>query len=271
VKKIYKKLPFNVEFINMENDPSFPNHQPDPSMEDNMKQLRKEVLDSGADLGIAYDGDGDRVGIVDNKGKVIPADKLIGIMAPYILKENPDKPILYDIKCSNMIKDVVEAQGGTYIEASASSARQEQFMLEQDCSFGGGYSNHIFFRDNHPGYDDGIYAGLRIHEMLSHTNKTLHDMVKKLPRYQNSVEIRQYMAESKKKAFIKNVKNYCENKKYDICDIEGVKAYKKNGSWALVRASNTGPYITVRFEAKTKKDLLKIQKEFLAILDIEIK
>jgi len=270
VKRIYKKLPFKAEFINTESDPTFPNHHPDPSDSYNLKQLQKAVLNSSADLGIAYDGDADRVGLVDNHGKVVDADKMISLMALELLKTNNEQPILFDIKCSNMVKDIVEKNGGTTVEVSASSARQEQTMFESDCIFGGGYSNHIFFRDNHPGYDDGIYAGLRFHDMLSHTNKSLHDMVKKLPKYCNSEEIRKYTPESKKKALIKSIKVYCENKKYEICDVEGIKAYKKNGSWALVRPSNTGPYITIRFEAKNKKDLAKIQKEFLAILDIEI-
>ena len=148
-----------------------------------------------------------------------------------------------------------------------SSATQERLMLEKDIMFGGGYSNHIFFRDRHPGYDDGIYLGLRMQEMLSNTDESLMDMVKKLNHYYNTEEIKVRTTDEKKWNIVEGVRKYANQKGYSYSEVDGVRIYKENG-WALVRASNTGPNLTLRFEANTERELKKIQEEFMAVLEI---
>ncbi len=267
IKRIYDRLPYNVKYINADSNPNFPFHHPDPNVKANLVDLCKEVKRMNADIGIAYDGDGDRVGVVDNKGRVIDMDVMMAIMAPIIIKNNPEKPILLDVKCSNVLKDVIMDVGGKYLEDTPSSARQEDIMFYNDLDFGGGYSNHVFFGDRHPGYDDGIYAGLRFQEMLSHTNKHLSDMTKHLPKYFNTDEIKIKTTDDKKWDIVNGVKEYADLHKYKYMTTDGIKVIKEN-SWALVRASNTGPNLTLRFEAKSKRGLTMIQNEFMDVIGI---
>jgi phosphomannomutase/phosphoglucomutase len=141
-------------------------------------------------------------------------------------------------------------------------------MYYQDCIFGGQYANHIFFRDRHPGYDDGIYAGLRYQEILTHTNKSLNDLVKdKLGKYYNTDEIKVATTDTKKWKIVEGIKKYADTRNYKYDETEGIKVIKDNG-WALVRASNTGPNVTVRFEATSKRGLTMIQKEFMDVIGI---
>jgi len=268
IKRIYNKMPFEVTYIYSESDPSFPYHHPDPNVKDNLKDLCKEVKKQGADIGLAYDGDADRIGIVDNKGKVVDAEVMMAVIAPSIIKQDKTRPILVDVKCSDVIRDTVIDAGGTYIDTVSSSARQEDLMVFENCLFGGQYANHIFFRDRHHGYDDGIYAGLRYQEYLSHVNKSLHDIVKsKIKKYYNTDEIKISTTDSKKWKIVEGVKKYADTRNYKYEVLDGIKITKKD-SWALVRASNTGPNLTLRFEAKSKAALVKIQKEFLDAVGI---
>ena len=146
-----------------------------------------------------------------------------------------------------------------------SSAKQERDMEENNIVFGGGYSNHIFFRDKHPGYDDGIYVGLRVQELLSHTNSNLTDMLKNLTSYYHTDEIKVKTTDELKFKIVDAIKEYAINNNYDIDTTDGVKVLKES-SWGLLRASNTGPNLTLRFEATTKKELKQIQKEFMDVL-----
>lgn len=266
VKKVYNRFPFDVIFINDESDPTFPNHHPDPNVKANMRELCDAVLLYNADLGLAYDGDADRCGFVDNNGEVIDADIMMALMCKDIIKNSKNKTVLIDVKCSNTLRDEInKCKGNIYLD-TPSSAKQERVMLEHDISFGGGYSNHIFFRDKHPGYDDGIYVGLRVQEMLSHTTNNLSDMLKKLNHYYHTDEIKVKTTDELKFKIIEEIKEYANNKKYQIDETDGVKVIKDN-SWGLLRASNTGPNLTLRFEATTKDELKNIQHELMSILN----
>jgi phosphomannomutase len=192
---------------------------------------------------------------------------MMSVIAPSIIKQDKSKPILVDVKCSNIIRDTVIDAGGTYIDTTPSSARQEDSMVFEDCLFGGQYANHIFFRDRHPGYDDGIYAGLRYQELLTHSNKKLHDIVKNKKTYYNTDEIKIKSTDTKKWKIVEGVKEYADMRNYKYDTISGVRVIKDN-SWALVRASNTGPDLTIRFEATSKRGLTMIQKEFPAVIGI---
>lgn len=268
VEKVYNKLPFEVTYIYSDSNPNFPFHHPDPNVKANLKDLCLEVKRVGADIGLAYDGDADRIGIVDNKGNIVDADVMMAVVAPSIMKLDRTKPVLVDVKCSNIIRDAVIDAGGTYLDTSSSSARQEEIMYYKDCIFGGQYANHIFFRDRHPGYDDGIYAGLRYQELLTHTNKSLNDIVKdKMNKYYNTDEIKIATTDTKKWKIVEGIKKYADTRNYKYDETEGIKVIKDNG-WALVRASNTGPNVTLRFEATTKRGLTMIQKEFMDVIGI---
>ena len=268
IERVYNKMPFDVTYIYSDSNPNFPFHHPDPNVKANLKDLCLEVKRVGADIGLAYDGDADRIGIVDNKGNIVDADVMMSVVAPSILKKDRTKPILVDVKCSNIIRDTVIEAGGVYVDTTSSSARQEEYMFYQDCVFGGQYANHIFFRDRHPGYDDGIYAGLRYQEILTHSNKSLHDMVKdKVGKYFNTDEIKISTTDTKKWKIVDGIKKYADTRNYKYDTTEGIKVIKDNG-WALVRASNTGPNVTLRFEATSKRGLTMIQKEFMDVIGI---
>ena len=233
------------------------------------KNTKRNFILRKSDLSIylAYDGDCDRIGIVDNKGIIVDADVMMSVIAPDIIKKDKSKPVLVDVKCSNIIRDTVIDAGGEYIDTSSSSARQEEYMYEHDCIFGGQYANHIFFRDSHPGYDDGIFAGLRYQEVLTNSNKDLHSIVKNnLKQYFNTDEIKLQSTDENKWKIVEAVKKYADDQNYRYQTIDGIKVIKDN-SWALVRASNTGPNVTLRFEANTRRALEAIQKEFMAVIN----
>lgn len=267
VRKVYERLPFETIYLYADSDPNFPNHHPDPNVKSNLAKLSKAVKHNRADIGIAYDGDCDRAGVVDAKGNIIDADIIMAVLCKDIIQNSENKVVMTDVKCSKTLEDEIKRCGGEVLVETPSSATQERLMHERDIMFGGGYSNHIFFRDRHPGYDDGIYIGLRVQEMLTNTDESLSDMVKKLNHYYNTEEIKVRTTDEKKWKIVDGVKKYADQHKYTYSEVDGVKIFKDNG-WALVRASNTGPNLTLRFEANTEKELKKIQEEFMAVLDI---
>lgn len=267
LKKVYERLPFEVIYLYCESDPNFPNHHPDPNVKENLKKLARAVRYNKCDLGIAYDGDCDRAGFVDHKGNVVDADVIMALLCKDILKHSSNKIVSVDVKSSKVLEDEILKHNGVVYYETSSSARQERVMEEKDIPFGGGYSNHIFFRDRHPGYDDGIYIGLRVQEMLEKEGKSLFDLTKRLKLYHNTEEIKMHMPDSKKFKIVDGIKRYCDEHKYKYTTVDGLKITKDKG-WALIRASNTGPNLTLRFEATTESELKKLEEEFISILEI---
>ncbi len=267
IRKVYERFPFDTTFIYADSNPNFPNHHPDPNVKANLKKLSMMVKKLHADLGIAYDGDADRGGFVDNKGNIVESDKIMAIMCKDIIAQSENKKVLIDVKCSKALEDEIIKNGGEVVVATPSSAEQERIMAEQNITFGGGYSNHVFFRDRHFGYDDGIYFGLRVQEMLSNTRSSLYSLTKKLKSYYNTEEIKVATTDAKKFKIVEGVKKYCDTHHYKYETIDGVKVILDDG-WALIRASNTGPNLTLRFEATTEHRLKRIQKEFMDVLGI---
>lgn len=267
IKKLYERLPFEVIYLYSDSNPNFPNHHPDPNVKSNLKELARTVRYNKCDLGIAYDGDCDRAGFVDNKGNIVEADVIMALLCKDIIKNSSKKVVSVDVKSSKVLEDEIIKHGGEVYYETSSSARQERVMDELDIPFGGGYSNHIFFRDRHPGYDDGIYIGLRVQEMLLKEKKPLSELTKRLKLYHNTEEIKIRTTDAKKFKIVEGVKKYCEQHKYSYTTVDGLKIQKDKG-WALVRASNTGPNITLRFEATTENELKKIQDEFMSVLEI---
>lgn len=258
----------NIEYIPLfaESDGTFPNHHPDPAVEENLTILKEKVLELKADCGIAFDGDGDRVGIVDNKGKFVPIDKYMILIWRDIYNKVEKKEGFFDVKCSNAVKDELNRLGIKPVETRTGNSYTKKISVENNYPFGGEMSGHLYFRDKFIGNDDGIYAGLRLVEILSKTNKTVEELLLNIPIYYSTDENKIPIEDSKKDIIVSRVEEYCKNKGYKYITIDGVKVLYDDG-FALVRKSNTTPNITTRYEAKTKERLEEITKEYTSLLN----
>lgn len=261
IKDIISKFDIEPIYLNIESDGRFPVHNPDPNNEKNLEELKNIVIKENCDFGIAYDGDGDRVGIVDELGNTIESDKLIAIFSRNIIPKTLNKKVLLDVKCSNALVEDVKKLGAEPIMVKNGSAFIETELSTRDILIGGEYSGHIFFRDKFYGFDDGIYASLRLYEILSNTNKKCSELLEGYTHYFNTPEIKVKTTDDKKWDIVNNVKEYVISKGYEYLDIDGVRVIFEDG-WALIRCSNTGPNLTMRFEAKTEGRLLEIRNEF---------
>ena len=260
-RELFEQFDIDLTIINEESNSSFPNHHPDPCVAANQKQLQDKVLELHADLGIGFDGDGDRCGIVDNLGHIIPTDIYMAIMCKDIILNNEDKRILYDVKCSNALKDEIVKWGGVPICYRTGASYTMAKVIDDNILFGGEYSGHVFFNDRIPVIGSGIYAGLRMVEVLSKTDKKLSDLVDSISKYYSTEEIKIHSPNDIKDRVIEDIKKYCINMRFNIYLTDGVKIIRPD-SWALIRVSNTGPNITVRFEADTEDKLFLIKREF---------
>lgn len=257
----------NIDYVPIfcDSDPDFPNHHPDPSIEKNNEALKKKVLEEHADIGIGIDGDGDRVGIIDNKGKMIFIDFYAIIIWRDIMNKVSNKNALFDVKCSKSLADEIIRLGGNPVCYRTGNSYMKAKMRDGNFAFGNELSGHVFFNDKWPNIDDGIYAGLRLIEILSNTDKDIDGLLEGVNRYYSTPEIIIKSSDEEKFKIIDKVKSYCRMQEYKVNDIDGVRAEFDNG-WALVRASNTGPNITARFEGRTEKDVKEIENEFMSLL-----
>ena len=264
-KKLYEMFPVDLVVINGESDGHFPNHHPDPCVEDNLTQLKKKVLATGADIGLGFDGDGDRMGLVTNSGKFLPTDLYMILIIRDIIDKVEKKEFLYDVKCSKALSDEIERLGGKGLCYRTGNSYTKAKVKEEDLPFGGELSGHVYFRDRFPGFDSGLYAGLRLLEILSHTEKTVDELTEGIPVYYSTPELKFPVNDDIKFGIVEKIGEYASGKGYQYLDIDGVKVLFEDG-WALIRASNTGPNITARFEAKTKERLEELQREFTSTL-----
>lgn len=257
----------NIELIPIccTSDSDFPNHHPDPSVEENNEMLKEAVIEHNADIGVGIDGDGDRVGIIDEKGNMIYMDFYAIIILRNIMSRLEDKKALFDVKCTKALADEIEKLGGVPVCYRTGNSYMKAKMRDGDFAFGSELSGHIFFRDKWPNIDDGLYAGLRLIEILSNTDRSVSSLLDGVNRYYSTPEIKIATPDDVKFGKIEKIKEYARSKGYKVNDIDGMRAEFDNG-WALVRASNTGPNITARFEAVTEDDLNKIKDEFMALL-----
>lgn len=262
IKDINSLFPnIEAEYICDESDGTFPNHHPDPAVEENMEMLKKKVLETHADIGIAYDGDGDRIGIIDEKGNFIMADKYMIVAIRDIITKVKNKTFLCDVKCSKALTDEIEALGGKVYMSRTGTSFTQATTKELNIPLGGELSGHIFFNDRGPEVCSAILAGLRFIEILSKTNKTFSELLEGIKNYYSTPEIKIPCDNEKKFIIIDKVKEYLKEKNYHFTDIDGARITFAN-SWVLIRASNTGPNLTLRFEATTKEELQEKQKEF---------
>ena len=266
VKDIFSKIFANVNYLNCESDGSFPIHNPDPNVEENLKWLKNMVKLRGADCGIAFDGDADRVGIVDNEGNTITTDYLIAIFAKDIIPNKQNKKVIIDVKCSSCISEEIKKIGGKPLMVKNGSAYIESLMYSTPALIGGEYSGHIFFKDDFYGFDDGIYAGLRFASLLEKQGKHSSDLTKDMNKLLSTPEIRINIDDDIKFEVIDKIKNYAKEHNYNAIFVDGVRVNYDDG-FALVRASNTSPCITMRFEASTEELLNKRKDEFLSLVN----
>ena len=249
-------------------DSNFPNHHPDPAVEENLSILKQKVKELHADVGIAFDGDGDRVGVIDNEGNFLTIDKfMILIWRQLSLKKDIAKKTFYDVKCSLALKEELDKLNieNEFYRTGNSYTKEKSY--KGNYPFAGELSGHVYFRDKFNGYDDGIYAGLRLIEILSNTKHSITELLQNIPLYNSTPEIKIKTPDDIKFQVVEKVKKYCQEKNYHILLIDGVKVIFNDGS-ALVRASNTGPNITARFEAKEKKRLEEIKEEFMNLIQV---
>ena len=261
VRKLYELYPMDLTIINEESDGSFPNHHPDPCIESNMEQLKQKVIELNADVGLSFDGDGDRIGVITNSGTFLPTDYYMIIIIRDLINKVENKKFLFDVKCSKSLSDEIDKLGGEYIIYRTGNSYTKSAVRENDIPFGGELSGHVYFRDKWPGFDSGMYAGLRLLEILSNTNKTVDELLDGINKYYSTEEIKIESTDTKKFKVIDKIKEYVISKNYKFLDIDGVRVEFDDG-WALARVSNTGPNITLRFEAKTKERLEELRQEF---------
>ncbi|MGI1691647.1 phosphomannomutase/phosphoglucomutase [Thermoanaerobacter uzonensis] len=243
-----------------ESDPTFPNHFPDPVKEENLKNLIEEVKRVKADLGIAFDGDGDRIGVVDNMGNIIWGDMLMILYWREIMKKHPGADAIVEVKCSQALVEEIERLGGKPIFFKTGHSLIKAKMKELGAVFTGEMSGHMFFADEYYGFDDAAYAAARLLRILSNTDKSLSELLADVPKYPATPEIRLECDDEKKFYVVKGVTEYFREKGYNIIDVDGARVLFDEG-WGLVRASNTGPELIVRCEAKTEEKLEAIKKE----------
>ncbi len=266
LEDVYKNFPIDYEIICKESDPTFPNHHPDPCVEKNLDMLKQKVLETKADVGLGFDGDGDRLGVIDENGNYIATDKYMVIIIRDIINKVTNKKFLYDVKCSKIIEDEVKKLGGETICYRTGNSYTKAKVKEEDLPFGGELSGHVYFRDRWPGFDSGLYAGLRLLEILSKTTKTTSELLDGITPYYATEELKFASSDDIKASVVDKVITYCKAKNYQINTIDGVRATFPDG-WALVRYSNTGPNITARFEATTVERLESLKKEFIDLIN----
>lgn len=259
---------FNIEYdlLYCESDSNFPNHVPDPAVKENMKDLSDRVVDLGYDIGLAVDGDCDRCGMVLEDGTYVPADLIMLLFYRSIAPHMKVRKGVFDVKCSKSLIDELNVLGIEPLMNRTGAVYCRSFVKENNLDFGGEFSGHLFFRDRYLGFDDGIYGVLRLIEILSKTNKKASELFNGINEYYSTGEVKLEVTDDNKFDIVDKVIEYASKKKYEYSLIDGIRINFKDG-WALVRASNTGPNLTLRFEAKTKKRLEEIQKEIKKVLD----
>jgi phosphomannomutase/phosphoglucomutase len=255
---LLRDLGCEVEELYCEIDGRFPNHFPDPTIPKNLEDLIDRVKKTRADVGIGYDGDGDRIGVVDDMGNIIWGDQLMILSSREILKERKGATFIAEVKCSQNLFDDIEKHGGKAIMWRTGHSLIEEKMREEKAVLGGEMSGHIFFADRYFGYDDAIYASCRLVELLSKTDQKLSKLLDDVPKTFITPEIRVDCPDEMKFKVVERVKDDLR-KDYPIIDIDGVRV-KFDDGWGLVRASNTQPVLVLRFEAFSEKRLQEIKK-----------
>ena len=271
--EIFKDLGIELTELFCEPDGTFPNHHPDPTVEKNLADLIQTIQSGDYDIGVAFDGDADRVGVVDETGDVVWADQLMALFLPELIADGEE--ILFDVKCSQALEDMIVKYGGKPVMWKTGHSLIKQKMHELGCKLGGEMSGHIFFADDYFGYDDGIYVAARIVQTLSRGNRKLSELKAELPVYHSTPEMRMACESDEEKFRIAKEAAEYFTANYDCITVDGVRI-KFGDGWGLVRSSNTQPVIVCRFEANSQdrmeeiKDLVLTKLQSIGSVEIEV-
>ncbi len=259
--QLIKELGCELTELYCEPDGNFPNHHPDPTVPKYLTDLINTVKQQKADVGIAYDGDADRIGIVDNAGNILWGDQLMILYSREILSRKPDSTIIFEVKCSKTLGEDIKKHGGRPIMWRTGHSLIKKKMKDEKAELAGEMSGHMFFADNYFGYDDAVYASCRVLQILADSDKPLSAMLSDVPKTYSTPEIRVECADSEKFRIISEVKAYFKSK-YEVIEVDGARVVFPDG-WGLVRASNTQPVLVLRFESDTEAGLEEIKKIIL--------
>ena len=258
--KLYSELGCNVINLYTEVDGNFPNHHPDPGKPENLTDLIEKVKETNADMGLAFDGDGDRVGLVTDSGEIVYPDKILMMICKDILSSNKGK-IIFDVKCTDSLPKLIRENGGTPLMYPTGHFNIKNGIKEHNPLLAGEMSGHIFFNDKWYGFDDGVYSGARIIELKSKTKKSVSNLNKELPILFSTPELNIEVSDEKKFEIVKKFIANCTLEGEKI-SIDGLRINFDNG-WGLLRASNTTPMLVMRFEGNTEENLISIKNKFI--------
>ena len=257
----FKEIGCEVIELFSEVDGNFPNHHPDPGNPKNLEDLQNKIKESNADIGIALDGDADRVGIVDNSGKIIYPDIQMILYADQVLTKNKNATIIFDVKCSNLLKNFIEENSGIAFMSKTGHSYIKKNLFEKNALLAGEMSGHIFFKDRWFGFDDAIYAGSRMLEILSEKEKSSSEIFSELPQNLSTPEINISVSDENKFQIISKLIKILGEENGEISSLDGIRI-DKDSCWGLIRASNTSPNLVLRFEGNTPQDLDQIKNVF---------
>jgi phosphomannomutase / phosphoglucomutase len=262
--RLFKLWGHHITQLYCDTDGNFPNHQPDPQNPENMRDLGKKVVEVGADLGVAFDGDADRMGAVDENGDMIAADRLLALLARDMLKRHPGAKVVADVLSSQVLFNEIEKAGGKPIMAASGHSLVKDEMRNQGALLGGEMSGHIFLGEDYYGFDDPFLAAGRLFQLMTAGNKPLSDLNATLPTLYSTPEYRPHCPDKDKETVIDGVAQALTGKG-EVVDVDGVRINFRHG-WGLLRASNTEPVLSLRFEGETEGDALQYRDLFVEAL-----
>ncbi len=266
VEALCRILPGTHRILFAEVDGDFPNHHPDPTVPENLETLIETVTETGADLGIAFDGDGDRIGVVDDKGRILWGDQFVAVLAEDVLAEQPGATVIADVKASQVLFDRIAELGGTPLMWRTGHSLIKTKMAETGAPLAGEMSGHIFFKDRYYGFDDALYAAVRLIELLSARDESLSTVRDRLPQVMNTPELRFSCSEERKFPAIDEVKALLGARTgLEVSQVDGVRVQTTDGWW-LLRASNTQDALVARCESATEAGLARLKTELATIL-----
>jgi phosphomannomutase/phosphoglucomutase len=258
--KLFPKLGIKPRCLFCESDGTFPNHHPDPTVAKNLEAVIAAVKEDRADLGIAFDGDADRIGVIDDQGEIIWGDILLIIYARDALaRTGKGQSIVFDVKASQALPEAVEKAGGVPVMWKTGHSLIEEKMHETHAPVGGEVSGHMFFSEGFYGFDDALYGAARLLRIIADSGKSVRELLADVPRFVSTPEIRVDCPDDKKFGIVDEARQYF-GARYKVITVDGVRVQFGDG-WGLIRASNTGPVLVMRFEARTQEQLEKIQSE----------
>jgi phosphomannomutase/phosphoglucomutase len=264
LEQLLKLFPVDATFINLKPDGRFPSHLPDPTIPEHMKDVTRLVREQGADFGIGYDGDSDRIGVIDDTGAMIYGDRLLGIFAEEIVARKPGTTVVFEVKCSKGLVEHLERIGARPLMWKTGHSLIKARMKEEHAEIAGEMSGHMFFHDGYLGYDDAIFASLRLMKLVAESGQRLSQIASRIPYYPVTPEIRVDCPDELKFDVVKALREHFAAQGR-VIDIDGVRAVFPDG-WGLARASNTQPVLVLRFEADTESRLAEIRELFYAEL-----